>query len=188
MNIENKKQEERKDKKSFLEWVKEILYIIKVFVVPYKALDGVKDIPKELKKKGNILGMLVLMETLIALVFSFMLKATNMLIEHKLIVAGMLVFMLYKAEKLISNFIFNFKDIERKNYTQTFENEMTSFGMTILGKTTDRVFRYDKTKGYSTVMENEPLINCIKRYEEIWWEYQINHKFDVIEVCSSHCH
>ena len=183
MNIENKK-EERKDKKSFLEWVKEILYIIKVFVVPYKALDGVEDVPKELKKKGNILGMLVLMETIIALVFSFMLKATNMLIEHKLVVAGMLIFMLYKAEKLISNFSYNFRDIERKNYTQTFNDKMTSLGMTILGKTTDRVFRYDKTKGYSSVMENEPLINSIKRYEEIWWEYQINHKFDVIEVCS----
>ena len=110
MNIENKKEEDRKDKKSFFEWVKEILYIIKVFVVPYKALDGVEDVPKELKKKGNVLQTMTLAETLIALVFSFMLKATNMLIEHKLILVGMLVFMLYKTEKLISNLISNFRD------------------------------------------------------------------------------
>lgn len=174
----------KKDKRSVHEWAIEIANIVKVFLVPYKGVNGVKRVPDIIKKKGTFFGFLNLVLTLIALIFSFMLKGTNMLIEHKFIVLGILLFMLYKGESLIEQLIRNYLNIEREAYSQIFDDEVVAFGTDILGKTAGKVFKYNEKLGMSIIMENERLINCIKRYVQSFWNYHVKHKFDVIEMIS----
>ena len=173
-----------KEKRSVRDWAMEIAHIVKVFLTPYKGVDGVKRVPSIIKKKGTFFGFLNLALTLIALIFSFMLKGTNMLIEHRLVVLGILLFMFYKGENLIEQIIKNYLNIEREWYSQVFDDEVVSFGADILGKTAGKVFKYSEKLNMSIIMENERLINCIKRYVQSLWNYQIKHKFDVIELIS----
>lgn len=175
---------ERKEKRSIREWMVEIIHIVKVFLVPYKGIDGIKKVPESIKKKGVFFGFLNLLITLINLAFSFMLKGTNLLIEQRFIILGILLFMLYKGESLIEQLIMNYLNIEREAYSQVFDDEVIAFGTDILGKTYNKVFKYSEKLNMSMIMENESLINCIKRYVQIYWDYQIKHRFDIIELVS----
>lgn len=177
MNIE-------KSESTILSWLKEIAHIVKCFVVPYKSIANVKSVPTVIKTKGRTFGVLNLILTLIALVFSFMLRATNMLIEYKLAILGILVFMLYKGERLIEQLIQNYLNIEKENYNQIFDDEVIALGADILGKTESKVFKFNKKMNMSAVMENESLINCIKKYVQTLWQYQVQHVFDVCELVS----
>ena len=178
MNIEKSK------KHTIVGWLKEIAHIVKVFVVPYKSIANVKCVPEIIKSKGRTFGVLNLLLTLIALAFSFMLKGTNMLIEYKLAILGIMLFMLYKGERLIEQLIQNYLNIEQENYNQIFDDEVIAMGADILGKTENKVFKFNQKMNMSAIMENESLINCIKKYVQTLWQYQVQHVFDVFELVS----
>lgn len=180
MNIENRSKKD----KSVYDWAKEIAHIVKAFVVPYKGIASVRDVPNSIKKKGRIFGSLNLLLTLMSLVFSFMLKGSNLLIEHRLAIFGIMLFMLYKGERLISQLIQNYLNVERENYNQIFDDEVITFGADVLRLTSNKVFKYSEKFNMSMIMENESLINCIKRYVQSLWQYQVQHVFDMFELMS----
>ena len=165
-------------------WLTEIVRIIKVFIIPYKGISSIRNVPPEIKKQGRWFGILNLLLTIIALVFSFMLKGTNMLIEHKFAILGIIVFMLYKGEHLITQLIKNYMSVESESYNQTFDDMIIEFGAELLGRTENKVFKYSEKLNMSVVMENESLINCIKRYVQSFWNYQVKHIFDILDMCS----
>ena len=185
MNIEKRiKKQNSDDSKSVFNWVEDIFHIIKVFIVPYKALNSVKNVPEEIRKKGRFLGFLKVSLTLITIAFAFLLKVVNWSIEKRVVVLGILLFMLTKTQSLIERLMKNYIIVEEESYKKTFDGEVMATGSKILGMTAKKVYQYNESKGISEVMSNESLVNTIKNYLSELWQYQIQHKFDVAEMIS----
>ena len=89
-----------KGQEKFKNLIQEVINLIIKFFKPYGLSDEMLNIPKSVKRMGFKVGVMDLGMTIIALVFAFMLKATNMMIEHKLILLGIILFMLYWCKLL----------------------------------------------------------------------------------------
>ena len=101
-----------------------------------------------------------------------------------IVILGIIVFMLYKGEHLITQLIKNYMSVESESYNQTFDDMIIEFGAELLGRTENKVFKYSEKLNMSVVMENASLINCIKRYVQSFWNYQVKHIFDILDMCS----
>lgn len=78
--------------------IREVINLIIKFFKPYGISDELLTIPKNVKHMGFKVGFINLGTTVIALVFAFMLKVTNMMIERRLILLGIILFMLYRGQ------------------------------------------------------------------------------------------
>ena len=63
---------------------KELWKIICSFIKPYKLDESILKMPKNVRKMGIKIEILSLSLTIFSLVFAFILKVTNMMIEQKL--------------------------------------------------------------------------------------------------------
>lgn len=81
--------------------IREVINLIIKFFKPYGLLDEMLTIPESVKRMGFKVGLMNLGMTVIALVFAFMLKATNMMIEYRLILLGIILFMLYRGQQVV---------------------------------------------------------------------------------------
>lgn len=162
----------------------EIRQLISTFVRPIKMIDPVFELPKEVKKLGMRKNYLTLTATVLALIFSFMLKSTNMLIEHKFILLGIIVFMLYRGQQLISDSLSLFREAEKAKFLLIFNDEVVYRGSTIIGKVSNRVLKYDSENKVYRIMDNETIINSIKRYLQTYWTVKIDHMFEIVDAVS----
>ena len=80
--------------------------------------------PKELYKKGIGLEIFRFSLTVLALVFSFSLKFANMMIEMRLILLGIIAFMLYYGETIVRATLELFNSSKETKYNTMFENEV----------------------------------------------------------------
>lgn len=162
----------------------EIKNIFMSFIRPCQLIDEIFELPRDVRKLGLKTNSFALVSTIICLLFSFMLKATNILISHKFILLGIMLFMLYRGQQLLSDSINLFRDSEEAKFTLIFDDEVTFRGSTIIGKVSNRVSKYDSENELYRIMDNESIINSIKRYLQTFWRLKINHMFEIFDTVS----
>ena len=163
---------------------KELWKIICNFIKPYKLDESILKMPKNVRKMGIKIEILSLSLTIFSLVFAFILKVTNMMIEQKLFLLGIILYMLYRGEKVLRDAFNLYSDTEYAKYNMIFEDELVLKGTNIIGVTKDRVLKYDENSKIYRIMDNETILNTIKKYLDNLWRHQIKHRFDVIEIIS----
>lgn len=173
-----------KGQKKLRNLIREVINLIVRFFKPYGLSDNMLTIPKSVKRMGYKVGLIELVMTIISLAFAFMLKVTNMAIEHRLTLLGIILFMLYRGQRVVKDAFFIFKDSERENFKLIFEDEIIFRGSQIVGKTTNKVLKYDASNKLYKIMSNESVLNTIKSYLQSLWQQKIQHTFDVFEMIS----
>lgn len=164
--------------------IREVINLIIKFFKPYGISDELLTIPKNVKHMGFKVGFINLGTTVIALVFAFMLKVTNMMIECRLILLGIILFMLYRGQQVVKEAFHLFESSENKKFELIFEDEIVFRGSQIIGKTSNKVLKYDASNKLYKVMSNESVLNTIKNYLQNMWRQKIQHTFDVFEMIS----
>ena len=119
--------------------IREVVKLIIKFFKPYGLQDELLEIPKSVKKMGFKVGFMNLAMTIISLVFAFLLKLTNIAIEYRLILLGIIFFMLYRGQQVIREAFWVFQSSENKKFELIFEDEIVFKGSKIIGKVADRV-------------------------------------------------
>ena len=173
-----------KKQKKLKNLIREVINLIIKFFKPYGLTDEMLSIPKSVKLMGFKVGFMNLGMTVIALTFAFMLKLTNMLIEYRLILLGIILFMLYRGQAVVREAFYLFESSERKKFDLIFEDEIVFRGSKIIGKTADKVLKYDTSNNIYKVMSNESVLNTIKNYLQNLWRQKIQHTFDIFEIIS----
>lgn len=173
-----------KTQKKFKKIIREVINLLTNFFKPCGLSDEMLDILKNLKKMGFKVGIMNLMMTVIALAFAFVLKLTNLMIEHKLILLGIIFFMLHKGQQVVKESFNLFKSSEEKKFGMIFDDEIVFRGSIIIGKTSKKVLKYDESNKLYKIMNNESVMNNIKNYLKNLWMQKIQHIFDVFEVVS----
>lgn len=164
--------------------IREVINLIIKFFKPYGISDELLTIPKNVKHMGFKVGFINLGMTVIALVFAFMLKVTNMMIERRLILLGIILFMLYRGQQVVKEAFHLFESSENKKFELIFEDEIVFRGSQIIGKTSNKVLKYDASNKLYKMMSNESVLNTIKNYLQNMWRQKIQHTFDVFEMIS----
>lgn len=164
--------------------IREVINLIIKFFKPYGISDELLTIPKNVKHMGFKVGFINLGTTVIALVFAFMLKVTNMMIERRLILLGIILFMLYRGQQVVKEAFHLFESSENKKFELIFEDEIVFRGSQIIGKTSNKVLKYDASNKLYKLMSNESVLNTIKNYLQNMWRQKIQHTFDVFEMIS----
>ena len=59
-----------------------------------------------------------------SLVFAFMLKLTNMMIEQKIFLLGVIIYMLYQGQNILRDAFSIYSDSEYFKYNMIFEDEL----------------------------------------------------------------
>ena len=158
--------------------------LITGFVKPVRVKDKFLDVPKEVKLLGTRSQLLGLGYTLFAMIFSYLLKLTNIALEQRLIVLGIVLFMLYRGQQIF-NFTYQmFSEVERNKYSLIMDNEVSLKGSVIIGRTANKVLKYDKMMRTYNVLSNESVLQTIKRYLTNLWVYKVNRKFEIVELLS----
>lgn len=164
--------------------MREVVNLIIKFFKPYGLSDEMLAIPKSVKRMGFKVGFMNLGMTVIASIFAFMLKATNMMIEYRLILLGIILFMLYRGQQVVREAFYVFKSSEGKKLELIFGDEIVFRGSQIIGKTANKVLKYDTSNKLYKVMSNESVLNTITNYLQNMWRQKIQHTFDVLEMIS----
>lgn len=162
----------------------EIANLIITFFKPYGLSDEILTIPKHVKRMGYKVGFLKLGITIISLIFAFMLKATNMMIEYRMILLGIIFFMFYRGEQIVIASLYIFADSEKEKFELIYDDEIIFRGSQIVSKTANKVLKYDTDDKLYKIMSNESLLNTIKNYLKNLWRQKIQHIFDVFEILS----
>lgn len=163
---------------------KELWKMICNFIKPHNLDEPILEMPKNVRKMGIKIEILSLSLTIFSLVFAFVLKLTNTMIEQKLFLLGVILYMLYRGEKILRDAFNLYSDSEYSKYNMIFEDELVLKGTNIIGATKDRVLKYDENSKIYRIMDNETILNTIKKYLDNLWRHQIKHRFDVIEIIS----
>lgn len=165
--------------------IREVVNLIIKFFKTYGIKDEILNIPENVKQMGLKVKIMNLAINVLTLIFAFMLKATNMLIEHRLVLLGIILFMLYRGQRILKDAFFLFGDTEREKFQHIFEDEIAFRGSQIIGKTTARVIKYDESNKLYKLMDNESMLNTIRSYlKNNLWSQRIQHTFDVLELIS----
>ena len=130
-------------KQKIFDLFKEVANLWVSFFRPYQLIDPIFAIPSEVRKLGIKVNSFTLISTILSILFSFMLKGTNMLITHKFILLGIIMFMLYRGQQLLSSSLNLFRDSEEAKFHLIFNDEIVFRGSSIIGKVSNRVSRYD---------------------------------------------
>lgn len=173
-----------KKQTKFKNIIQEVINLIIKFFKPYGLSDELLTIPENVKRMGFKVGFMQLGITIIALVFAFMLKITNLMIEYRLILLGMLFFMLYRGQQVVEKAFNLFESSEIQKFSLIFEDEIVFRGSQIIGKTSNKVLKYDSANKLYKIMSNESALNTIKNYLENLWKQKIQHTFDVFKIIS----
>ena len=173
-----------KERKKFINLLQEVVNLIIKFFKPYGMSDEMLRIPESVKRTGFKLGFMNLGMTVIALAFSFMLKITNMMIEYRLILLGIIFFMLYRGQQVVREACNMWESSESKKFELIFEDEIVFRGSQIIGKTADKVLKYDTSNRLFRIMSNEEVLNTIKNYLQNLWRQKIQYVFDLLEIIS----
>ena len=152
------------------------------FFINVRGYEKDFEIPKELKKIGNKVGVMNLIMALVSLVFGFVLKLSNLLIEQKVIVLGIALYLFYQAQRAINELYRLIETDDEEKLDFLFENSVISQGGKIILKTLGKVEK--KEEEFWKVMENEEIYNCIKNYVTMMWKVHLEHKFEICQLFS----
>ena len=165
-----------------------LLEELKKMIINFRFNCGIKDkaltMPRNVKIMGIKVEVLSLVMTIVSSIFAFLLKISNMMIEMKLLLLGLLIFMLYRGEMIIRGAYNIYLDSERSKFNLIFDDEMVYVASKIVGKTKDLVLKYDERMKVYKVLDNEAILNTIRNYLENTWYQQLKHGIDIIEIIS----
>ncbi len=164
--------------------IKELGNMIYNFIKPHNLNEKILEMPKNVRNMGIKIEVLSLSLTVFSLVFAFMLKLTNMMIEQKIFLLGIILYMLYQGQNILKDAFSIYSDSEYSKYNMIFEDELVLKGTNLIGATKDKILKYDENSKIYRVMDNETILNTIKKYLDNLWRHQIKHRFDVIELIS----
>lgn len=165
--------------------IREVITLIIRFFAPYGIKnEQILELPTNVKRMGIKIGLITVGLTVIALAFSFLLKLTNLMIEHKLILLGIILFMLYRGQQVVREAFYIYESSEDKKFEQILQDEIILRGSNIIGKTADKVMKFDEKSGISKLMSNEAVLNTIKNYMGNLWQQRIKHIMDIIQIIS----
>ena len=162
----------------------EVGKLIRSFFKSYGIQDEMLTIPRNIKRMGIKVGIMNLGMTLIVSLFAFMLKVTNILLEHKMILLGMILFMIYRGQQIVNEAFYAIQSAEETKFDLIFKDEIILRGSQLIGKTSNRVLKYDETNRIYQLMSNESALNTIKNYLQNAWKQKIQHTFDILEIIS----
>ena len=162
----------------------EVKNIIVKFFKNNTLTDDMLTIPENVERMGFKLGIINFGMTAITVVFAFLLKITNIMIECKMILLGLCAFMLYRGQQVVNEIFRLFEDSENQKFEQIFEDEIVFRGSQIIGKTANKVYKYDSQNNLYNVMSNESILNSIKNYMNNLWIQKIIHKFELLQIIS----
>lgn len=162
----------------------EVVDLISKFFKPYGLKDELLEVPTDIKRMGTKVELMDFGMSIISLIFAFMLKITNMMIEYKFIVFGIVLFMLYRGQDVINEAFYLWESSENKKFDLIFENEIVLRGSRIIGKTANKVLKFDSNSKLYTTMSNESVLNTIKQYLQNLWKLKIQTFFDFLEIMS----
>lgn len=162
----------------------EVVNLIIKFFKPYGLRDELLEMPKSVKRMGFKVGFMSLIMTIISLSFAFLLKLTNIAIEYRFILLGIIFFMLYRGQQVIKEAFWVLQSSEDQKFKLIFEDEIVFKGSQIIGKVADKVLKFDKANNLYKVMSNESVLNTIKQYLQNLWRQKIQHTFDIFEIIS----
>ncbi len=165
--------------------MREVLNLIINFFKPYGLSDEMVSIPPSIKRMGFKVCFMSFAMTVISLIFAFMLKATNMMIEYRLILLGIIFFMLYRGQQVVREAFHAFENSEQNKFDLILKNEIVFIGSQIIGKTSNKVSKYDTSNKWYKVMKNESMLNTIGSYLKNLWLLKIHHIFDIFEIIST---
>ena len=163
---------------------KELGKMIYNFIKPHNLHESILEMPKSVRKMGIKIEVLSLSLTIFSLVFAFVLKLTNMMIEQRLFLLGVILYMLYRGENVLIDAFSVYSDSEYAKYDMIFNDELVLRGTNIIGATKDRVLKYDENSKIYRLMDNETILNTIKQYLDNLWRHKIRHRFDVLRIIS----
>lgn len=170
--------------KKFKKLIQEVANLVTSFFRPFGLNEKVLEIPKNLKRMGMKIGFLKLLVTLTSLVFAFLLRLANMAIEAKLILLGIILFMLYRGQQLVREAFWIFQSSENEKFDLIFNDEIVLKGSPIIGKVSNKVLKYDSTNKLYKLMDNESILNTIQKYLRNVWYLKTRHAFDILEMIS----
>lgn len=173
-----------KKQKKLQNLIREVINLIIKFFKPFGLQDKMLETPKNVRKMGFKLGFMNLGMTMLTLTFAFLLKLTNMMIQYKLILIGIILFMLYKGGQVAREVFYLFQSSEDKKFELIFEDEIVFRGGQIIGRVSDKVLKFDPINNLYKVMSNEEVLNSIKNYLQNMWRQKIQHIFDVLQIVS----
>ena len=150
----------------------EVVDLISKFFKPYGLKDELLEVPTDIKRMGTKVELMDFGMSIISLIFAFMLKITNMMIEYKFIVFG------------INEAFYLWESSENKKFDLIFEDEIVLRGSRIIGKTASKVLKFDSNSKLYTTMSNESVLNTIKQYLQNLWKLKIQTFFDFLEIMS----
>ena len=162
----------------------EVVDLISKFFKPYGLKDELLEVPTDIKRMGTKVELMDFGMSIISFIFAFMLKITNMMIEYKFIVFGIVLFMLYRGQDVINEAFYLWESSENKKFDLIFEDEIVLRGSRIIGKTANKVLKFDSNSKLYTTMSNESVLNTIKQYLQNLWKLKIQTFFDFLEIMS----
>ena len=162
----------------------EVVDLISKFFKPYGLKDELLEVPTDIKRMGTKVELMDFGMSIISLIFAFMLKITNMMIEYKFIVFGIVLFMLYRGQDVINEAFYLWESSENKKFDLIFEDEIVLRGSKIIGKTANKVLKFDSNSKLYTTMSNESVLNTIKQYLQNLWKLKVQTFFDFLEIMS----
>ena len=108
------------------EKLKHLIREVVNLIIKYFKTHGIKDeilnIPENVKQMGLKVKIMNLAINVLTLIFAFMHKATNMLIEHRLILLGIILFKIYRGQRILKDALFLFGDPEIEKFQHIFEH------------------------------------------------------------------
>lgn len=173
-----------KGQKKFIKLIREVINLIIKFFKPYGLQDSTLAIPRNVKLMGFKIGIMELGITFISLTFAFLLKITNVMIEYRFILIGILLFMLYRGQQVVREAFHLISSSENQKFDLIFYDEIVFRGAKIIGKVTDRVSKFDKSNNFYKVLTNEEVLNSIKSYLQNLWKTKIQHVFEICKLIS----
>ena len=165
--------------------LQKIATLVSTTFKPFGLKHKTVEVPVNLKKRGRNLAIVQFSITFLGLAFSFLLKVTNIMIEMKFIILGIVFFMLYYGEQVLRSSLDLVIAAESKKYQFMFDNEIILRGSKILSEVTDKVHKKDEKTNMYSIMSNESVINVIKRYLSNLWELKINNIFNILGIISA---
>ncbi len=172
-----------KKQEGFKSLMREVINLIINFFKPCTSIDDeMLRIPRNLKWMGIKSKVMNLSLTIVTVVFAFMLQISNMMIEYRLILLGILLFILYRTKRLATSTLYAINTAEEQKFNYVLEDEVIIKGSKIIGNSAGKVVKYDnKSKLYKT-MSNETMLNTIKAYLSNLWTHKIQKTFDILEI------
>lgn len=169
---------------NFTKMFREVIELILNFFRPYGLKDETLKIPQNVRRLGIKVNLFGLIVSIMTMGFAFLLEGANLLIEQKIILLGIILFMLYKGQEVVRSAFNLWKTNARNKFDIIFDDEIVLRGSQIIGYVSNKVLKWDEASKLYKTLSNETSMNAIRKYLKNFWEQKIEHIFDVFDVTS----